>query len=782
MDNHTLTVLEYNEVLTQLASCAQSEPGKDLALSQLPCSEDTKVLQECDLTAEALKLIQDTPPDLCPVTDISALIERLRVEGTVLDPDGLMALLANQISVRNAKNALRRLETELPGLSAIVASMTGFPKWEQWVGGSLSDKGDVLDTASPGLESARRAYRSAREDVVDRMERFIKGKTVAKVIQEPYVTTRNGRHVVPAKTEYQRVFEGVVQDTSQSGQTLFVEPLFAVGLNNKLAEAENRVREEIHKILVAMSDEARIYRGPMADNMKALALMDLVLAKARLGMRLKGVLPELHPDTTDLRRARHPLLEIDDRIECVPIDISIGGRATTLVITGPNTGGKTVALKTLGLLTLMVQSGIPVPVSVDSRIRVFGRIYADIGDEQSLAQSLSTFSGHMKIIAGLLESADEHTLVLLDELGAGTDPQEGSAIGIALIETLQERGSCVVATTHHNLLKDFAYRAPYAENASVAFDVRTLKPAYSLRMGAAGRSHALQVAGRLGLDQKVLARAKEIMGTGAARVDELLGRLGVEIDRKEAARQRVEEAADRLEIARARQIVKQERFREQVKDIGEKTRRDARALLRDIEKKGRDILKTLAQKDKESARSLLREGVASMESEIVGRMPPLRPKRGTGNVKSGDYVQILSIGVQGRIEEVVAGGSEAEILSGRIRMRVPVKDLSPIEVQRTDAAGILDAVPVVYDGEGGGSTEINLIGKKVPEALESVSRFLDRSMLGSAQTLRIVHGKGTGALRKAIGKVLQDDSRVSTFGPAPLNEGGDGVTVVELKE
>jgi DNA mismatch repair protein MutS2 len=413
---------------------------------------------------------------------------------------------------------------------------------------------------------------------------------------------------------------------------------------------------------------------------------------------------------------------------------------------------------------------------------VFGHIFADIGDEQSLAQNLSTFSGHMNIIAGLLKTADERTLVLLDELGAGTDPQEGSAIGIALIETLHERGTCVVATTHHNLLKDFAYRAPYAENASTVFDVKTLRPTYNLRMGTAGRSHALQIAARLGLDQEVLTRARQVMGTGAAQVDELLGRLGEEIDRKQAARQRAEEAADGLEIARARQIVNQEKFREQIRDIREKTRRDARALLRDIDKRGREILKTIAQRDKESVRASLREGVSAMESEVLRRMPSLRPKRTSEAVNSGDHVQILSIGVQGRIEKLLAGGKEAEVLSGGIRMRVPLKDLAPINTQKARKERIPDHIPVAYDGDGEILAEINLLGKTVQEALESVSHFLDRSMMGSSQTLRIVHGKGTGALRKAISEVLQSDPRVSGFGPAPLNEGGDGVTIVKLED
>jgi DNA mismatch repair protein MutS2 len=421
-------------------------------------------------------------------------------------------------------------------------------------------------------------------------------------------------------------------------------------------------------------------------------------------------------------------------------------------------------------------------VSPGSRIRVFDRIFADIGDEQNLTQNLSTFSGHMKIIAGLLETADEHTLVLLDELGAGTDPQEGSALGIAIMETLHERGACTVITTHHNLLKDFAYRAPYAENASTVFDADTLKPTYSIRMGAAGRSHALQIADRLGLDGRVLDRAREIMGTEVVQVDELLGRLGEEIDRREKARQRAEENAEKLEVARSKQKATQEKHREQVRDIRERTRREARLVIREIEKQGREIIRNIGDMDRESARDLLRGAIVKMEEKVERSMPAVRIKREGGVIKSGDTVWIMPIGVRGRVEALRLGGVEAEVFSGGIRMRVPVKDLSTVSSQDPSGAQVSKSGKVTFSGDGDVGPEINLLGKKVQDALEAVGRFLDRSTMASAHTVRIVHGKGTGALKKAIREVLGKDPRVSSFGPAPLNEGGEGVTVVELKE
>ena len=783
MDTHTLTVLEYGEMLAKLALFAQSEPGKALVSSQFPRLIDGEVRNECALTAEGLRLVGLSPPDLGLVSDVSPAIDFLRVEGAVLEPAGLFSLFANQMAVRSTKNALRESVEELPGLSTIADSMTGLPEWEQGVRKAISDTGEVLDTASRGLAAARKKHRLARENVVGRLERFIRGRSVSRVIQEPYVTTRNGRHVVPAKPEYHREFEGVVQDSSQSGQTLFVEPLFAVGLNNDVAQSENLVREEIRKVLARLSDEARGHRDAMTANMKSLATMDLVLARARFGSRMGWVLPELDNDRTTLRQAMHPLLATDPGTNCVPVDICVGGEKTTLVITGPNTGGKTVTLKTLGLLTLMVQSGIPVPVADNSRVRVFTRVFADIGDEQSLSQSLSTFSGHMKVIADLLREADGRTLVLLDELGAGTDPQEGSAIGMALLESLQDRRSCVVVTTHHNLLKDFAFRSPPAENASTLFDIDTLEPVYKLRMGAAGKSYALEIAERLGLDARVVKRAREIIGAGGTKVEDLLGRLGEEIDRREATRQKAEETAEKMESARIRQASRQEKYRDQIRNIREKARKDARDTLLEIVNRGREIIKDLSFKDKEIARQSLQKGLKAIKEEIRRKTPPPPKSRKKGGiVNAGDDVRIIPLGVLGRIEALAADRSEAEIVSGGIRMRVPIKDLEPAAGQGPVPGPPRKPAPVAYNGTNEERTEINLLGKTISEALDSVDRLIDRSLMGSLQTLRIVHGRGTGALKKAINEALRNDPRVSSCEPAPMNEGGEGVTVVKLKE
>ncbi|UCG39548.1 MAG: Smr/MutS family protein, partial [bacterium] len=671
---------------------------------------------------------------------------------------------------------------DLVHLKELAEAMTGLPRWEAWIQKGISEKGEVLDAASAEVASARRDLRAAREAVISRLERFMGTRAVSKVMQEPYVTLRNDRYVVPARPEYHRVFEGVVQDSSQSGQTVFVEPLFAVQLNNRHAAAHAAEQEAVFRTLAAMTEEARQNRGHMAANQELLARLDLALARARLGRRLQGTLPAFDAVRTDLREARHPLLALDPEGPCVPIDIGIGGGTTTLVITGPNTGGKTVALKTLGLLTAMAQSGIPVPVSDQSRFRIFKRVFADIGDEQSISQNLSTFSGHMVIIAGLLQAADDQTLVLLDELGAGTDTQEGSALGMALLEALNERGACSVVTTHHNLLKDFAYRAPFASNASTVFDEGTLEPTYRLRMGAPGRSHALQVAGRLGLEQAVIRRAQVLMGSGTVRVDELLARLTGELDRESEARQRAEFAAEALEKERERQRSEEEESRKRIREAVEKTRQEARGLLRDIERRGREILRDLKGRDTEGARVALRQSLDDIRKEVSRRMPPPPAGKGGGPVQAGDTVRILPLGVVGTVETVASGGSEAEVVSGGIRMKVPVSDLGAVGPGESPAAPGPPGAGVAYEKGSDVQREINLLGSTVEEALASVDRLLDRSLLESGLSLRIVHGKGTGALKKAISEALRRDPRVAAFGPAPLEQGGAGVTIVQLKE
>ncbi|HSG06374.1 MAG TPA: endonuclease MutS2, partial [Nitrospiria bacterium] len=431
----------------------------------------------------------------------------------------------------------------------------------------------------------------------------------------------------------------------------FVEPLFAVELNNSFAMARAKEEEEVHRALARMSDDAAGYRHEMAANLDLLAELDLVLAKARFGVKVEGLIPGLDDDEAVLIEARHPHLVLEPGVECVPIDIRIGGRSTTLVITGPNTGGKTVALKTLGLLTMMVQSGIPVPVSGESRFRVFGHVFADIGDEQSLSQNLSTFSGHMRVIIEILGASDSRTLVLLDELGAGTDPQEGSALSIALLEALHEKGVCVAVTTHHNLLKEFAYRAPFASNASTVFDGRTLEPTYRLRMGAPGRSHALEVARGLGLGKDVISRAREVMGSGAVQVDELLGRLTEEVDRESLAREKAEAITRKLMSEQQDLNATRKELSLRSQEVFDSARREARALIRDIERKGKEIIRNV-KKEGDQARPLLKESIRQMEEKVMEKLPPPPPRKAKGPVIAGEDVEILSLGVYGSVTEL----------------------------------------------------------------------------------------------------------------------------------
>jgi DNA mismatch repair protein MutS2 len=751
MNAHTLKVLEYRALLSHLGDCTQSQPARQLVEDLLPKTSEEQVVHELSLTSEALRLLEQGDLDLSDVRDSAVALNNLRAEGSVLQPGDLLVLLANQKAVGKARAALRDNGSGLTSLEAIVRKMSSFKDWEEWINRSISEEGEVLDSASPELAKARRDLRKARETVVKRLEGYIIKGSVAKVLQENYVTLRNGRYVIPAKPEYHRVFEGIVQDSSQSGQTLFVEPLFAVDLNNAFIKMKGHEEEQVRKALSQMSSAARDIRDELLVNLELLALLDLVLAKARLGRKLEGVIPGLDEETTDIVEARHPLLALRADIKCIPIDLSVGGTIPTLVITGPNTGGKTVALKTIGLLTLMVQSGMPIPAGEGSRVRVFSQVFADIGDEQSIAQNLSTFSAHMSIISDILRRSNSSTLVLLDELGAGTDPQEGSALGVALLEVLHKKGGCTVVTTHHNLLKEFAYRAPYAGNASTIFDLETLEPTYRIRSGLPGRSYALEVAGRLGIDGTVLNIAQEVMGTGAVRVDELLGRLSEELDRETRARVQAEKVSSQLDAER--------------------------------ERKGKALLKEV-KKSKVSDHRKLADEIAGMETELDRQLPPTPRRRPNESpVRLGQKVEVLPLGIEGQVVNMFSGDREAEVQSKDVRLRVPVHELSALEEDMDEGLSLDRESPkVAYEGEADVPIEINLLGCSVEEALQSVDTVLDRSLLGPTRELRIVHGKGTGALRQAIMSALRNDSRVRRYQVAPLNEGGAGVTVVELKE
>ncbi len=782
MNKHALTILEYDELLRHLSDYAQSRPGKSAVRELVPGTEREVVASELVLTEEALMVLADKPPDLHSVVDTSSVTEKLKVQGTVLDPQEILRLLSVQKSVRAARETVRDSQGELPGLASLIGEMDSFGEWEAWVERSIDESGEILDSASPELFSIRRKLKSARSSALTRLEEFASRPGVRKVLREDYITQRNDRYVVPVKPEYNRFFSGVVQDTSQSGQTLFVEPLFAVELNNRLAQLRGKEEEELRKILARMSEQVRLYRAEMKNNLALLARLDLILSKGRMGLGMDGIIPEISDSSTALVMARHPLLLLMIGNGCVPIDIQIGDGISTLVVTGPNTGGKTVALKTLGLLTLMVQSGIPVPVADGSRFRVFKKIFADIGDEQSLAQSLSTFSSHMSIISGILSDADENTLVLLDELGAGTDPQEGSALGIALMEYLSQKNTCTVVTTHHNLLKEFAYRAPYAENASVLFDPETLEPAFQLRMGTPGRSHALEIAGRLGIDNEVIEKARQVMGSGNVQVDELLGRLSKEVEKESQARKRAEDIREEVNKEREHLQARQERNREEIENTRLNARKEAKSLLRHLNERGKALLKELREAGPVS-RTRFTEELSGLEKEVDRVLPPPTPKTGRGGpVREGDRVLVVPIDAEGTVTSVTSQGKDVAVQSGGIRMKVAVSDLTLL-ADSTDIKPDEQAVSRTgYTGDSGALGELNLLGFTVYEALGAVDVVLDRLTLGPGRTLRIIHGKGTGRLREAIAESLNKDPRVVSSRPGEAEEGGAGVTVVQVGE
>ncbi|HEX5499913.1 MAG TPA: endonuclease MutS2, partial [Thermomicrobiales bacterium] len=669
--------------------------------------------------------------------------------------------------------------------------ITEQPSLESDIGRSIGPRGDVLDTASHALANVRRDVRTAHSRLMERLNGLVNGGRYAAALQDSIITSRDGRYVVPVRADARAALPGVVHDTSASGQTLFVEPFEIVELNNKWRERQLDEQHEIDRILDGLSGQVGGKAAALADMVEASAAVDLAMAKARLAFSMRAHRPtlwagEAAPAGADghathrlrLDRARHPLL---DPATVVPIDIELGETYRILLITGPNTGGKTVALKTVGLLVLMAQTGLFLPADDTSVVSVFPAVFADIGDEQSIAQSLSTFSAHMRTVIGMLEHVTADSLVLLDELGAGTDPQEGSALARALIAELLTTGALAIATTHYSEVKAFAYATPGVENASVEFDVSSLAPTYRLMLGVPGKSNALAIARRLGMPAAIIERASGLLDPDEVRAETLLQDIRRRRDEADAVLARARQTEDE-----ARQL---RRLAARELRASEWERRDAReSALAEAEvelAEARDTLKRL-QRDRETV-AVTREHVEQRRREVdraaeavrVFRRERLaRPAAATAAaIKPGDRVRIAKLGQEGDVVAISDG--EADLMLGGFKMRQPVDALE--RIGRAAAAPqermIFKPVPPPQV-----SIELDLRGYRAAEVEEMLDRYLEDAYRSGLPFVRIIHGKGTGALRQVVREMLARHPAVARHEFAPPNQGGDGATVALLRE
>ncbi len=764
--------LELPDILARAGTYAAFERGHAHVRELVPATHVDEVTARLTATAQARWLLAESPGfGVGAAQDVRAAADA-GARGSRLSPDDLQAIAAQLRAVRLTCRTLEQEHEGAPALWAIAEPLDARPDLEAHINETFDEQGRVADTASAKLQTLRRQLRQAVAAVHRIMQQQLQSPSASEALQETLITERAGRQVVPVKQAHQASFPGIVHDTSASGATVYMEPLAAVEANNRVRELEAAERHEIDRILRELSAEVGAARDDIVAGVDGLGSIDGILARARYADAQEAVEPSISAGAGfELQAARHPLLEGD----VVPIDVAIpAGGAQAIVITGPNTGGKTVALKTVGLLHLMAACGLHVPAA-SARMAVYDQVLADIGDEQSIEQSLSTFASHLRNLIEMLRAAGPRTLVLADELGAGTDPTEGAALGQAILEHLLEAGSAVVVTTHHPELKLFAHHHPRARNASVEFDSTTLQPTYRLVMDLPGRSNAFDIATGLGLDAQVVASARAKLSTEFRDVEGLIGAL--QHDREELSKARVEvaEEADRLSDAQQALGERLEALDAEQQQVVGQARREARALLR----QARSALREAGRATREGAATsadTVRRRVRQLEDQLDAPREAedaLAPVE-TLEIREGDRVRVDGFSRDGLVTAVDA--REAEVAVGAVRARVPIA-----QVREVLAAEPRPRSRSSVRARGTSPPhEVHVRGQRAVEALEQVDAALDQALLRGSSDLRVVHGKGTGALRRAIREHASEHPSVVGVGDAEPEAGGSGVTVLAL--
>ncbi|MGD2027076.1 MAG: endonuclease MutS2 [Anaerolineales bacterium] len=792
METKTLNTLEFNKVQQKLAQFTAFSPSQELALALLPNLDYHTACQWLDETDEARLLLETEPhTSIGGARDIREQVQAAS-RGVILVPADLLDIKATLISARRISRQLDRSEYSYPYLSEIALGLPAPTGLVDAVSSTISDRGEILDSASEKLGQIRNQLKITHERLLSRMQKLLNNDRIAPYLQEALVTQREGRYVLPLKSEARGRVKSVVHDVSSSGATLFVEPLQVVDLNNEWRELQVAEKEEERRILADLSSRMGDHQEDLTAAVNTLARLDLIFAKAKYAEELTAVKPKLvrfkpakqgpNPGLTlKIWQARHPLLDPET---AVPIDVETDPETYILLITGPNTGGKTVTLKTVGVLACMAQAGLHIPALEGSEISFFENIYADIGDEQSIEQSLSTFSAHINNIIGILSSADKKSLVILDELGAGTDPQEGAALAQAILTYLVERGIPTLVATHFPELKAYAHATPGVANASMEFSLETLQPTYHLTVGLPGRSNALYIAERLGLQMEVIEYARQKVDPANLQAEDLLNEIHRQRDLAQQARREAEQARQRAEELRAELVERLENVEDERLDILTEARAQAQAEIQELMDELRKARRQLAlarqplavvDEVEETVRELETQTETPAERKKVAQEAPAAPQR---PIRLGDKVKLHSLGKEGVVSSL--GEEQAEIMVGNLRIRVDLYDLELVGGQSQEKPQkeiMTEAMEFKTPSPG---VELSLRGYTVDEALEKLDHYLDRAYISGLPYARIVHGKGTGKLRDAVRREVRNHPYVERFEPGRPNEGGDGVTVVFL--
>ncbi|SFJ02049.1 DNA mismatch repair protein MutS2 [Paenibacillus sp. UNC496MF] len=786
MDSKILHTLDYAKIVYTLSQHAATALGKAEVEALHPSSvlDDVKhALQVTDEAYKADRLKGNAP--FGGVADVKPSLMRSKIGGT-LNPAELLEIAETVRGGRRVKRHVLQLHDDdpIPMLAAMAEQLTEHKPLEDAIFQCIDDQAEVMDSASAELANIRRELRSGESRVREKLESLIRSSSVQKMLQDAIITIRNDRYVIPVKQEYRSNFGGIIHDQSGSGATLFIEPEAVVAMNNRLRELRLAEEREIEKILQKLTALTAEYADDLTVDLDLLGKLDFAFAKARLAHVMSASMPRMNDrGYLKLRRGRHPLIPRD---QVVPIDVELGNQYTAIIVTGPNTGGKTVSLKTIGLLSLMAMSGLFVPAEEGSQLCVFDALYADIGDEQSIEQNLSTFSSHMTNIIRILNTMTPKSLVLLDELGAGTDPAEGSALAIAILEHMHKLGCRIVATTHYSELKAYAYDRKGVINASMEFDIATLSPTYRLLVGVPGRSNAFAIAERLGLQRGIIEHARGEVSEEDVRVETMIASLEENRIGAEHERQTAEALRKQLEEQQARHEAELRRFEEQREKLLAKAQEEARAVMLRAKREAEDIiadLRKLAQeegaavKDHKLTEARRRLDEATPEARKSAAKPKTAKPQQIGN---GDEVMVYSLGQRGHVVEL--SGSDALVQLGILKMKVALSDLELVknaEKSKTHQPKLAASLKRTRDENV--RSELDLRGSNLEEAMLEVDRFLDESFLAGFGQVYIIHGNGTGVLRSGISDFLRRHKHVKSYRLGKYGEGGAGVTVAELK-
>lgn len=792
MNEKALKTLEYYKIIDMLEAFATSSIGKNKCRQLRPLDNLTEIETMQQETADALsRIYQKGSLSFSGVKDVRGSLKRLEVGSTL----GIGELLAIRSLLENASRAkaYSRQETEnehTDSLDNMFELIEPLSPLATEIGRCILSEDEISDDASTGLRQVRRSMKLTNDKIHTQLSSFVSGNS-RTYLQDAVVTMRNGRYCIPVKAEYKSQVPGMIHDQSSTGSTIFVEPMTIVRLNNEMRELEIQEQKEIEMILSNLSQLAAENLDAIFDDVKLLSELDFIFARAQLAKSQNATEPRFNRDRIiDIKKARHPLI---DKHKVVPIDIRIGETFDLLIVTGPNTGGKTVSLKTVGLLTLMGQSGLHIPAFDNSRLSVFREVYADIGDEQSIEQSLSTFSSHMTNVVRFMETADSDSLVLFDELGAGTDPTEGAALAIAILSTLHERGIRAMATTHYSELKVYALSTPGVENASCEFDVETLRPTYRLLIGVPGKSNAFAISQKLGLPLSIIERAKEQISQEDETFEDVLSNLEESRKTIESEREELLSYKEEIKTLKEQLEAKQDKLDQRKERIIAEANEEAHRILREAKDYADQTMRIFNKADKDSMsakelekhRSDLRKKMDKAGKKVALKTPQkqkstLRPQ----DLSLGDSVKVMSLNVKGTVSSKPDSKGMLFVQMGILRSKVHISDLQLIDepVITGPALSRTGAGKIKMNKSASVRTEINLLGKTVDEAVSELDKYLDDAYLAHLSSVRIVHGKGTGALRKGVHNYLKRLKYVQDFHLAEFGEGDAGVTIVEFKK